>query len=84
MIKSSTIGGTNYDWWILDTARSTSNVVRAVLFSNAASVESTDNWIDINANGFKLRNTYGASNASGQTYIFAAFAENPFKYSLAR
>jgi hypothetical protein len=35
------------------------------------------------SNGFKVRST-SAINASGGTYIYMAFAENPFKYSLAR
>jgi hypothetical protein len=43
--------------------------------------------IDIVSNGFKNRGN-GASaafiNGSGGTYIYAAFAEMPFKYSLAR
>ena len=37
------------------------------------------------SNGFKLRYAGGTSiNTSGGTYIYAAFAENPFKYSNAR
>ena len=40
---------------------------------------------DILSNGFKLRGDgSGSTNASAATYIYAAFAENPFKYSLAR
>ena len=30
------------------------------------------------SNGFKLRQTWGGINASGGTYIYMAFAENPF------
>jgi hypothetical protein len=40
--------------------------------------------MDYLSNGFKLRNTATGSNASGGTYIFAAFAESPFKYARAR
>jgi hypothetical protein len=36
------------------------------------------------ANGFKIRNAQGFDNASGATYIYAAFAETPQKFSLAR
>jgi hypothetical protein len=36
------------------------------------------------SNGFKLRGTAADQNASGATYIYMAFAENPFKNSLAR
>jgi hypothetical protein len=39
---------------------------------------------DIVSNGFKLRGDGGATNNSGENYIYMAFAENPFKYSLAR
>ena len=40
--------------------------------------------IDILSNGFKLKQSYTALNANGSTFIYAAFAESPFKYSLAR
>jgi len=39
---------------------------------------------DLLSNGFKLRSSEAAVNASGGTYIYMAFAENPFKYSNAR
>jgi len=41
-------------------------------------------YIDILSNGFKFRNTDSKSNSSGDTYIYLAFAETPFKYSRAR
>jgi hypothetical protein len=40
--------------------------------------------IDLLSNGFKCRGTDGAINSSGNTYIYMAFAEKPFKYSTAR
>jgi len=40
--------------------------------------------MDILSNGFKLRFAGGEVNVSSQTYIYAAFAENPLKFSLAR
>ena len=36
------------------------------------------------SNGFKLRNNDTAMNNNGQTHIYLAFAETPFKYSNAR
>jgi len=39
---------------------------------------------DFVSNGFKIRDTASGHNASGGTYIYMAFAENPFKNSLAR
>jgi hypothetical protein len=74
------------DWAIIDTARNTFNVTTKVLFPNSSSVEGTQTTpMDILSNGFKVRN--GADNyinANGGTYIYMAFAENPFKLSLAR
>jgi hypothetical protein len=40
--------------------------------------------IDTLSNGFKLRGSSATTNASGGTYIFLAFAEQPAKYSNAR
>ena len=39
--------------------------------------ENTDR-IDILSNGFKVRSTDGICNHSGGTYIYMAFASNPF------
>jgi len=73
-------------WEILDTSRNTYNPVNSLLEANQSSAEITNTSRDTDylANGFKVRNTSNAMNASGSTYIFAAFAENPFKNSLAR
>ena len=40
-----------------------------------------DDLVDILANGFKVRNSGLSTNASGGTYIYAAFADVPFYYS---
>ena len=73
------------DWTIVDTARNTSNVVNARLFPNLNIAEETaSNVLDIVSNGFKFRIASIAVNASGGTYIYAAFAENPFRNALAR
>jgi hypothetical protein len=73
------------DWTLRDTSRDTYNAATAGLFADLASAESTQAAIDILSNGFKCRDAGGgATNASGSTYIYAAFAENPFNYSLAR
>jgi hypothetical protein len=74
-----------YNWVIVDTARNTYNVANAQLSANLSDAENTlYAAIDFNSNGFKMRTTDGAYNASGGTYIYMAFASNPFKYSLAR
>ena len=72
------------DWWIQDTTRATFNASNALLFPNLTQAEYTTAGVefDILSNGFKPRNT--GHNISGGTYIYMAFAENPFKNSLAR
>jgi hypothetical protein len=69
-------------WFVLDTARSPFNVPTAWLAPNLSNAEGTDVLFDILSNGFKQRST--STNASGGTYIYMAFAENPFKYANAR
>lgn len=90
LIKKSNSSGTN--WIIQDTVRETYNASNyATLAANSSSAEPgfgsgtfEGNFIDYLSNGFKLRSNAGNSNASGDTYIYAAFAETPFKNSLAR
>jgi hypothetical protein len=73
------------DWVVFDTARDTFNVVNDWLFPNLSNAELTSAGSpDVLSNGFKLRSTSGATNASGATFIYAAFAETPAKFSLAR
>jgi hypothetical protein len=82
MVKRSDSTGS---WIILDSSRDTYNVASAELAANASTAEASPySQKDFLSNGFKLRNTQSDNNASGGTYIFAAFAENPFKNSLAR
>ena len=75
---------TGGDWSIIDTARSANNQTDNVLWANLSNVDSAGQGTDILSNGFKLRSAGLITNASGGTYIFAAFAENPSKYALAR
>lgn len=82
MIKIAS--GTTGDWLVFDTSRDTYNVTTTALFPNGSYAEATGYPIDILSNGFKLKTTAAYMNGSGNTIIYAAFAENPFKYSLAR
>jgi hypothetical protein len=85
LVKRTDTGGAGFDWFIWDTARSTYNVASANLTANQSVAEGVTAYpLDINSNGLKIRNSATAYNASGGTYIYAAFAESPFKYSLAR
>jgi hypothetical protein len=80
--KNST---TTSDWVLKDTARSLYNNMSEALYPNLINAENTGTTdIDTFSNGFKIRNTGGGMNSSGSTYIYMAFARNPFKYALAR
>jgi hypothetical protein len=72
-------------WRQYDAARMPNNEAKSPLYFNVANAESAEaNGIDILSNGFKLRWSDNSINGSGSTYIFAAFAEAPFKYARAR
>ena len=76
---------TTASWRIFDTARDPVNVEGYELYPNLSNAESAFfATLDGLSNGFKIRASDVAYNASGGTYIFAAFASNPFKNSLAR
>ena len=84
LVKCSSTAGNN--WWVLDAKRNMYNLADLALLPNSSSSElnnSTYFWADFLSNGFKLRST-GQSNTNAATYIYMAFAENPFKNSLAR
>jgi hypothetical protein len=76
---------TTDQWTVYDSARNTSNLTNRILYPNLSNAEDVGtDGIDMLSNGFKIRATYSNLNASGGAYIYMAFAENPFKYSLAR
>ena len=81
MIKRTDTTG---EWNILDASRNTYNVMGQLLWSDSSAAEATYNTCDFLSNGFKLYSTASDTNASNGSYVYAAFAENPFKYSLAR
>jgi hypothetical protein len=71
------------NWVIYDTARDTFNKTSKYIYANSSQAEVNDtvDYIDILSNGFKPRATWGGINASAGTYIYMAFAENPFTSS---
>lgn len=82
MIKITTLSN---DWRIFDASRSSSNTSKNTLVANLSDPEDTVyNSTDILSNGFKLRTADNSTNISGGSFIFAAFAEVPSKYALAR
>ena len=72
-------------WFIWDTVRETINPLDQNLYANLSNAEASGNELgDALSNGFKIRGTGAQWNASGGTFIYMAFAENPFKYANAR
>jgi hypothetical protein len=71
-----------YDWLMYDNKRQVSfNVVDDFLKPNLSDAETTGNAnqsLDFLSNGVKFRGSGASSNGSGATYIYMAFAENPF------
>jgi len=82
LIKRTDTAGNS--WLIYDSSRVVYNADDLVLYPNLSNAEDSGVPIDILSNGFKQRTSWTNGNASGGTYIFAAFAENPYKLSLAR
>ena len=74
------------NWSTADTTRSPFNVSQNGLQPGTANAENTTSGfaIDFLSNGFKPRSGAGQWNDNNATYIYAAFAENPFKYANAR
>jgi hypothetical protein len=84
MIKRAITSSTG-SWAIVDSERAEYNPETDALLANSTIAESTGYLnMDLLSNGFKLRDSGGTTNTSGDTYIYMAFAEQPFKYSNAR
>ena len=78
MIKNIDTGSTA--WVIQDSKRSSSgggNQADKRLRANASNAEETDSPVDLLSNGFKIRST-GSFTSDANTFIYMAFAENPF------
>lgn len=70
-------------WFIYDLKRGIASPMNVPLQPNSSGAELSGYDIDATANGFKIRHVAG-NNVSWDTYIYAAFAEVPFKYANAR
>ena len=66
------------DWSMKDNKRPGYNVTDDILYPNGNYAEGSGGDIDIVSNGFKIRTTAANTNGSGNTFIYMAFAENPF------
>ncbi|NBQ97492.1 MAG: hypothetical protein EBT26_03820 [Microbacteriaceae bacterium] len=82
LIKSA--AGSTGSWWLYDSSRDTYNVEQNFLMPNNSNAETVVAGPDFLSNGFKLRTSTGDLNTNGSTFIYMAFAENPFKYANAR
>jgi len=81
------VGGTQ-SWVMQDGVRSLINPTDAELFPDLSQAEASavtnGRPLDLLSNGFKVRGSNAVVNSSGVSYIFAAFAEFPFKFANAR
>ena len=70
---------TTNDWFIKDNKRETYNQMVYRLKPNSSNAEDSlsGGKLDFLSNGFKIRESDAAINASGATFIYMAFAENP-------
>ena len=73
-------------WMVFDSSRDTFNVSTTELRPNEATAEpiTARGSMDILSNGFKIRSTSATFLGELGDFIFAAFAESPFKYARAR
>jgi hypothetical protein len=77
LIKNTTTAGNG--WHIFDNKRIGFNTSNYQLTPNGSDAEdTTTGYTDILSNGFKMRSTNDFNNKNGDTYIYMAFAENPF------
>lgn len=77
----------NGDYWnLMDSKRDTfnGNTVTHRMYPNSFNSDETGVTVDFVANGFKIRDTNSNNNGGSMTYVYAAFAENPFKYALGK
>ena len=82
MTKGLDVGA---EWTVYDDKRNTGNPADRILQMDIHDAERTDlDVIDILSNGFKCLDNGGRTNQSNKSYVYAAFADNPFQYATAR
>ena len=81
MVKNFDLDGSS--WFIWDSKRSPNNEMKDALLANDSLDELHDREIDFLSNGFKPRANDGNYNQN-YTYIFMAFAEQPFNFTNSR
>jgi hypothetical protein len=82
MVKNASVSNS---WRLWDSERPGYNLTNLYLTPDSSGSEGAINIdVDLTSNGFKLRGSNSSINGSGNTIIYLAFAENPFKYANAR
>jgi len=83
MMKASSTTGS---WVMYDTQRDPIGTGENWLYANtsAAEVLGATYAVQVTSNGFKMVGTSPENNGNGNTYIYACFAEKPFKTARAR
>ena len=76
MIKNITDNGESWEMW--DNARDPYNILTKRLKAEDTGAEVPSTFMDFVSNGVKQRNYSGGYNDSGKSYIYMAFAEQPF------
>jgi hypothetical protein len=90
MIKRSSSSSAYTNWVIYDSKRDgwnqgAENVGgNKYLYANSTGTEANLYIVNTFSNGFTMYDNYDVFNKSGETHIYIAFAETPFKYSNAR
>jgi len=75
MIKGTSSGR---EWFIFDGTRNPTNPFSKYVKAEATDAEATSTFGDFCSNGFKVRSDGASYNTNGQTFVYMAFAENPF------
>jgi len=75
MVKGTSSGR---EWFMFDGTRDTFNPFNKYVKAESTDAEASSNFGDFCSNGFKVRSDGASYNASGETFIYMAFAEHPF------
>ena len=84
LVVTKNITNSGDAWPVADSARAPFNVANATVFWNLNNAETTGYSVDLLSNGFRPFSSDHGINESGATYIYAAWAESPFKTATAR
>ena len=78
VVIKKAIGGTE-NWYMVDNKRNAFNIVNEFIKPNTGNAaNTTSGTFNFFSNGFKNTASGGGQNESGHTYLYMAFAENPF------